>query len=142
MLPKLRNKTFFPSWVDDFFNNPMFPDFETRISATKPSVNINENNNQYIIDVAAPGMEKKDFKIDLNNNILTISSERENRKEEKDKKHLRREFSYTSFSRSFTLPITVKDDGIKANYNNGLLTIIIPKKEEAKVKPIRQIAIS
>jgi len=142
MLPRLKNKTFFPSWVDDFFTNPMLPDFEHRVGATMPSVNINEDANQFNIEVAAPGMEKKDFKINLNNNVLTVSSEHEEKSEEKNKKHLRKEFSYTSFSRSFTLPNTVKEDGIKASYTNGLLSITIPKKEEAKEKPARQIAIS
>lgn len=142
MLPRLKNKTFFPGWVDDFFSNPMLPNFENRVGATMPSVNINEDTNQFNIEVAAPGMEKKDFKIDLNNNVLTVSSEHEEKSEEKGKKHLRKEFSYTSFSRSFTLPNTVKEDGIKASYTNGLLSITIPKKEEAKEKPARQIAIT
>lgn len=84
MLPRLKNKTFFPSWVDDFLDNPLLPNFENRAGATMPSVNINEDPNQFNIEVAAPGMEKKDFKIDLNNKMLTVSSEHEEKSEEKD----------------------------------------------------------
>ena len=107
-----------------------------------PAVNINEDDNQFIIDVAAPGMEKKDFKLELNHNVLTISAEKEEEKEEKKRKFSRREFNYASFRRSFTLPNMVNEEGIKATYQNGVLSISIPKKEEAKVKPLKQIDIA
>ncbi len=87
-------------------------------------------------------MEKKDFAIDLNNNLLTISSQKEWENEENTDKFMRREFSYTSFKRSFSLPETADSNKIKATYKEGILTINIPKKEEAKEKPARQISIS
>lgn len=106
-----------------------------------PAVNIVEEKDDFRIEVAAPGLDKKDFKIDLNNNVLTISSEKNDEKEEKSERFMRREFSYSSFKRSFTLPETAQVDKIVANHKNGILQITIPKKEEARVKPPRQIAI-
>lgn len=142
MLPRLKNTTFIPSWVDDFLPGTQWPDLETKLGVTMPAVNINEDDNQFIIDVAAPGMEKKDFKLELNHNVLTISAEKEEEKEEKKRKFSRREFNYASFRRSFTLPNMVNEEGIKATYQNGVLSISIPKKEEAKVKPLKQIDIA
>ena len=141
MLPKLRNTTFFPSWVDDFFTSTPWPDIESRVGATMPAVNIKEDENQYSIDVAAPGMEKKNFKLELINNVLIISAEKREEKEEKQSKFSRKEFNYTSFRRSFTLPQTVKEEGIKATYENGVLRIGIPKIEEAKSSQTKQITI-
>jgi HSP20 family protein len=96
------------------------------------------------VEVAAPGMSKKDFKIELDGNALTISSEKTNRQEDKeDEKYTRKEFSYQSFYRTFTLPKEVVDvDKIEAKYDNGLLHLLIPKKEEAKQKPPKLIQIS
>ena len=142
MLPRLKNTTFFPGWVDDYFSGTQWPDLETKLGITMPAVNINEDDNQYIIDVAAPGMVKKDFKLELNHNVLTISAEKEEEKEEKKRKFSRREFNYASFRRSFTMPNMVNEEGIKATYQNGVLSISIPKKEEAKVKPLKQIDIA
>ena len=95
----------------------------------------------YTIEVAAPGLEKKDFRIDLDNDVLTISSEREEKHEENRDQYTRREFGYESFSRSFNLPELVDVEKINASHKNGILFVNIPKKEEAKVKPARQIAI-
>jgi len=92
--------------------------------------------------MSAPGLEKKDFKIELNNSVLTISSEKKVENETKDDQQFtRREFSYQSFSRSFNLPETVESEKIAAKYENGILSINIPKKEEAKPKPVKQIEI-
>ncbi len=111
-------------------------------NTTLPSVNIKDTPDAYEVEMAAPGMEKKDFKIELNNDLLTISSERKDEKESKEgESYTRREFSYQSFSRSFTLPGIVERDKISAKYENGVLKINIPKKEEAKPKPAKQIAI-
>lgn len=131
----------YPGWADDFFSGTQWPDMETKLGITMPAVNVKEDDNQFIIDVAAPGMEKKDFKLELNHNVLTISAEKEEEIEEKKRKFSRREFNYASFRRSFTLPNTAKEAGIKASYKDGVLSISIPKKEEAKVKPLRQIDI-
>jgi HSP20 family protein len=110
-----------------------------------PSVNIAETNDSFNIEVAAPGMKRDDFKVELDNNVLTISSEVENKKEEKDKEgnYTRKEFSYQSFQRSFALPENkVEGEKIAARYADGILHITVPKKEEAKVKPARKISIS
>lgn len=143
MLPILKkDRTFFPSIVDEFFGRDFLPNlFEFQTGINMPSVNIVEGKNDFRIEVAAPGLQKDDFKINLDNNVLTISSEKEEKQEEKDERYMRREFSYTSFRRSFSLPQTVEADKISANHSNGVLSISIPKKEEAKVKPAKQIEI-
>lgn len=107
-----------------------------------PSVNIRENEENFLLDLAAPGLKKEDFKINLDNNVLTISSEMKEENEEKNEKFTRREFYFNSFSRSFTLPKTIDLDKIKADYKDGILSIALPKREEAKVAINREIAIS
>lgn len=146
MLPMLRRRNFFPGIVDDFFGRDFLPGndlFDTQTGISMPSVNIVEGKEDFRIEVAAPGLEKDDFKIDLENNVLTISSEREESSEqqENDNRYMRREFCYSSFRRAFSLPNTVDADKIEANHKNGVLSIAIPKREEAKVKPAKQIAI-
>ena len=134
-----------PSLFDRFFNNELegwnrnnFSDTNT----TLPSVNIKENVDAFKVEVAAPGFEKSDFNIELNNDILTISSEKQiNNEIKEDERVTKQEFSYQSFSRSFTLPELVEDDKITAQYEKGILSITIPKREEAKPKPIKQIEI-
>ena len=142
------NRSFpaFPSLFDRFFDNELF-DWSNRnysdVNTTLPSVNIRESAESYDVEVAAPGLTKNDFKIELNNNLLSISSEKKDEKEVKEgEQFTRREFSYQSFCRSFSLPETVEADKIKARYENGILKVHIPKKEEARPKPARQIAIS
>jgi HSP20 family protein len=141
MYPKLKNSTFYSGWANDLFTNPMWPNEESNVGVSVPAVNVNEDENQFNIEVAAPGMEKKDFKLDLNHNVLTISSEKMEKKESDNKKFTRREFRYTSFNRSFTLPNSVQEEGIKASYKEGILNISIPKKEEAKEKGPKHIEI-
>lgn len=135
----------FPSVFDDFFK-PWNEWFTNGGSLNKPlsmpAVNVIENNNEYKVSLAAPGMKKADFEIDVQGNMLTISSEMEQSKEEKEEHYTRREFSYSSFSRSFTLPEDVKQDKIEAVYEDGILKISLPKKEEARSKNIsKHIAI-
>lgn len=143
MLPMLRKGTAFPGMVDEFFGRDFLSNFfDTQTGISTPSVNIIEGKEDFKIEVAAPGLEKKDFKIDLSNNVLTISSEKEVKNEETDDKYMRREFSYSSFQRSFALPNTVDAEKINASYKEGVLNILIPKKEEAKEKPARAIKIS
>ena len=123
-----------PSFVNEFFNpwNDWFDNgFEKTLSV--PAINIEENDGQYDISLAAPGMKKDDFRIDLDGDTLTISAEKEETKEEKDKKYNRREYNYSSFSRSFTLPGEVKSDKIEASYNEGVLKLVLPKNEAAKL---------
>lgn len=142
MLPILKNRDLFPSIVDEFFGRDFMPGmFEFQTGINMPSVNIVEGKEDFRIEVAAPGLSKDDFKVNLENNVLTISSEKEDRKEQKEERYMRREFSYTSFRRSFSLPNSVDSEKINASHNNGVITITIPKREEAKVKPAKQIEI-
>lgn len=144
MLPTLRTRNVWPNLVEEFFNNDvLFPRFfDNEVRKSLPAVNIVESKDDYKIEVAAPGLNKEDFKIDLENNVLTVSSEREEKKEANEEKVMRKEFSNYSFTRSFTLPMTVNADKIEASHKDGILYITIPKKEEAKEKPARQIKIS
>ena len=136
-----------PVLFDDFFNRDFFNWGLSNFSDTNttiPSVNIKETKDDFEVEVAAPGLNKKDFKIQLDGNMLTISSEKSTQREEnnEDEKYSRKEFSYQSFQRTFTLPKDVVDaDKIEAKYENGLLHLVIPKKEEAKQKPPKQIQI-
>jgi HSP20 family protein len=135
----------YPSLFDDFFGRELFNWGNNNYSSTSttvPSVNVKETKDNYEVEVAAPGMDKNDFKITLDGHLLTISSEKEHKAEETEQNYTRREFSYQSFQRSFDLPKDVVDeDSIQAKYENGLLLLIIPKKEEAKKKGPRQIQI-
>ena len=148
MLPNVlsrRNSTVPRNFVDEFFNDDFFPKFFNTASnwsnASVPAVNVEETEKEYVIDVAAPGLEKKDFKVTLDENVLTISSQTEQNSEEKKEGYLRREFNYSSFSRSFTLPEDTDGKEIKASHKNGVLTISIPK-HEAKAKVSKEIKIS
>lgn len=108
-----------------------------------PAVNVRETIDEFVIELAAPGMDKKDFKISFKNNVITISSEKEDKKEEKKDNYTRREFSYQSFQRSFTVPENaILSDKIAASYNNGILEVKLPKREEVKPQPEREIKIS
>ncbi len=136
-----------PSLLDRFFegdlmdwNSSNFSDTNT----TLPAVNIKEDNDQFMIEVAVPGMKKDDFKVDFDNGRLTISSEKQHEDVEKEgEKVTRREFSYQSFQRSFTIPENMVDaEKISAKYENGILHLKLPKREEIKPKPAKQIAIS
>jgi HSP20 family protein len=144
MLPVFNRRSSMPSIVDEFFGKDMlsnlFDDYQTGISI--PAVNIIEGKDEFRIEVAAPGLEKNDFSIDVKNNVLFISCERERKEETNDEKIMRREFSYGRFSRSFSLPNTVEVDKISAKHRDGVLNIHIPKREEAKEKPPRKINIA
>lgn len=132
------------------FNNPasvfsnMFEDFYRNdfSNASVPAVNIKEAETSFNLELAAPGYEKNDFKISLDNNLLTISSEKTSETEDKDSEEFtRKEFSKVSFSRSFTLPKSINLDKISADYNNGILSVVLPKHEDQKVAVNRQIEI-
>ncbi len=107
-----------------------------------PSANIRETENSFVLDLAVPGLNKEDFKINLDSNVLTVSSDVREENEEANEKYTRREFYYNSFCRSFTLPKTIDLDNIKADYKEGILSVNLPKREEAKVAINREIAIS
>ena len=134
-----RNHGLFPAFdvlFNDFFN-------ERHETPFLPAVNIKESGDAFTLEVSAPGRNKEDFKIELNNNQLTLSAENKEERSETDDtgKFTRREFRLSSFKRSFTLPHTVANDKIEANYENGVLTLSLPKREEAKAKPARLIEI-
>lgn len=120
------------------WNNFNYSDTNT----TLPAVNIKDTPEHFVVEVAVPGMDKKDFMINLKDNVLTISSERKKEEEKTEGSYTRREYSYQSFCRSFTLPDNIVDsDKISAKYENGELMITIPKREEAKPKEPRMIEI-
>ncbi|MCX6214492.1 Hsp20/alpha crystallin family protein [Spirosoma sp.] len=146
MNPLMRTNNHLPSLIENFFGRDMNDLFNTNGSgvASVPAVNVLEHQDGFRIEVAAPGLKKEDFKLNLNHNNLTISGSQESQKEDQDKnneRYTRREFSYSSFQRTFTLPTSVDADNIQAAYTDGVLKINIPKREEAKVKPPRQIEI-
>jgi len=126
--------------VSNLFDNDLGDFFGKRFS--DPAANIIENNDSFELFIAAPGMNKDDFRINLENNIITISSELHDEKREEGKNYTRKEFYYGSFSRSFTLPKTIDLDKIKADYDNGILKLTLPKKEEAKIDTRKEITIS
>jgi len=142
-LVKFRNRDVFPAMFREFFDRDLFDASNMGFNdSTMPAVNIKEGKDDFVVEVAAPGMKKDDFKIELDNNILTISAETENRREEsKEGQYTRQEFSYQSFKRTFTLPNTIQENDIKASYSDGILNIVLPKREEAKEKPKRMITI-
>ncbi|HUZ57846.1 MAG TPA: Hsp20/alpha crystallin family protein [Hanamia sp.] len=134
-----------PSVFEDFFNKPLLDIFDGGFPSRMmnvPAVNITDRKDDYLVSMAAPGLKKEDFKIDVEGNMLTIGSEKEEKNEEKDEKYTRQEYSYSSFERSFTLPDEVNEDKIYAHYQDGVLKLVLPKKEEAKKMAIRkQIAV-
>ncbi|MAN60177.1 MAG: heat-shock protein [Flavobacteriaceae bacterium] len=131
------------SWMDELLNNDLPSVFQSNFNSgmSLPKVNISEKDDAYTVDMAAPGMKKDDFNIEIDNQVLTISSEQKNEKKTEESNYTRREFGYASFKRSFTLPESVDDGKIEAKYNEGILTITLPKREEAKKKPARSIKI-
>lgn len=136
----------FPSLINRFFEGDML-DWTNRnyslTNTTLPSVNIKQDADGFEVEMAAPGLVKEDFKIEVNHDVLTISSEKQEENTEKtDENYTKREFSYQSFCRSFTLPNTADRENINAKYENGILKVRIPKKEEAKPRPPKQISIS
>lgn len=144
-----RNREFgaFPSlssWFDDIMGNDLTSGFLSNFNTgmTLPAVNIKEDADAYTVEMAVPGMKKSDFNIDVNDKVLTISSEIEQNKEIKEENYTRKEFGYASFKRTFTLPDTVETDKISATYKEGLLNVTLPKREEAKEKSPRTIEIS
>ena len=120
----------------DIFDNMLDRGYDFAKQANncwKPGTNILENDNTYILEFAVPGMKKSDFKVNLENNVLTVSAEIEENKENEALNYSRKEFTVSSFSRTFTVPKTVNADDVKADYKNGILTVKLPKKEEVKI---------
>jgi HSP20 family protein len=146
-----KKESLLPSWTSDIFNpakffgsgfpdfNGDFPSFD--LASRVPSVNVDENEKEFTIEMAAPGLEKKDFKLEVDNGYLTISSEKEEEKKEEKKNYLRREYSYNSFCRSFALPENSISDKINAKYDNGILHVSIPKEKMTITKPAKEIKV-
>jgi len=143
-------KSLLPSWTSDLFNSdsflsPRFFDFDGKgsdLALRLPAVNIHENEKEFKIEMAAPGLERKDFKVEVKDGMLCISSEKEAKIKEEKKNYTRREYSYNSFSRSFTLPDNSLPEKISAKYENGVLNITLPKKEVTVSKPAKEIKVS
>jgi HSP20 family protein len=136
----------FPSWADRFFEGDLTDWNSSNFAgeqSTLPAVNVKENNNEFQIEVAAPGLKKSDFKLNFNNGRLTISLEKKEEKEEKEgEKVTRKEFNYQSFQRTFSVSENVvKTDKISAKYIDGILHVKLPKREEVKPKPAKEIKI-
>jgi len=142
MLVRL-NRRYVPAYWDDFFNDTSFNNFNSDARCgTTPAVNVVEDGKEFRIEVAVPGLSKDNFKIDLENEVLTISSEKKEEKDDKKQNYTRKEFNYSTFKRSFQLPETIDEDQIKASHDAGILTIHLPKKEEVVEKAPKQIEIT
>lgn len=128
----------FSDLFDGFFGNELM---SGELVSWVPAVNISETDEHFKIDVAAPGLSKNDFKVEVDNDMLSISGERKEESNEANSRYTRREFSYGTFKRSFNLPETVDGEHVNARFENGVLSLIVPKKEEAKRKPVKEIQI-
>lgn len=133
-----RNNMVFPTLLNEIFKPDWFGGMEN-LSNNVPAVNIKENERDFELELAVPGRNKEDFNIEVNENVLTVSSEMSTENETKEHNYSRKEFGYTSFKRAFTLPETIDEDKINASYENGILKFLLPKKEEALPKPKRLI---
>ena len=148
----VRTNGLFPTVESKLINN-FFDDFITKdlydwtdrnfaaVGSNLPSVNLKESDKKIEIELAAPGMKREDFKVEIENDVLMISSEKEEEKEEKKENYVRKEFNYQAFSRSFNLPETIDENKIEANYKDGILHVVVAKKEGAKKRPVKTIPI-
>jgi HSP20 family protein len=132
-----RQKPVFTSLIDDLFLNQDWSHVNTNV----PAANIIEADDHFDIELAAPGNKKADFKIELEEGVLTISSETEIKSTEKESSFTRKEFGYSAFKRSFNIPDSVSADKISANYKEGILSVNLPKKQEALPQPKKLISI-
>ncbi|AEM69406.1 heat shock protein Hsp20 [Allomuricauda ruestringensis DSM 13258] len=135
-----RNNLFFPSLMNDFMGPDWFGGTE-KWNISVPAVNIKDNTEGFELELAVPGMKKDDFTVEVDNDVLTISSEMKTENEKNKDNYTRKEFSFTSFKRAFTLPETVDGSKIDAKYEDGILKLTLPKKQEALPKPKRLIEI-
>ena len=134
-----RNKQ---TWLPDVFNDFFDTDYLPKANATAPAINVIEKDNEYDVEVAAPGMTKDDFKVSLDEDEnLVIAFEKKDKKEEKDKEahYLRREFSYTQFHQALILPDDVDKEKIEASVNNGVLNVVLPKVSQEQLKKAQKV---
>jgi HSP20 family protein len=149
LIIKRRNGDLFPSLTNDLCGTsscgPSLLDIDNDLwdgGLKVPLANITENKNEFKVDLSAPGLKKEDFKVEIEDGTLTISSEKKEESKEDKKNYKRREFSYSSFSRSFSLPENVQEDKINAKYDDGMLHVSIPKKEPEQSKPKKAIQVA
>lgn len=136
------NRSYVPAYWDDFFNDSFFNKLNGKNGhGNSAAVNVYEDDKAYTIEVAAPGISREDFNLEIENDVLTISTEQKESKEDKDRNFLRREFNYHSFKRSFELPESVDQEKIHARHEAGILLLSLPKKEEMVQKAPRQIEV-
>jgi len=145
LFPTLATKSV-NNFFDDFITRDLFDWTDKNFAAlgsNLPSVNLKETDTNIEVELAAPGMKREDFKVEIDNDVLMISSEKEEEKEEVRKKdnYIRKEFNYQSFSRTFTLPETANENKIEANYKDGILHVVIGKKDGAKKRALKSIPI-
>jgi len=139
-----RSSPTLPSWFDDIlgksFGNEFMSNFNTGI--TLPAVNVLDSDNEFVVEMAVPGLKKSDFDINIDNHVLSIGVENKRENKEESENYTRREFGYSSFKRTFAIPESVDVDKISASYNDGIMRVLLPKRDEAKKKPSRNIKIS
>jgi len=137
----ITKRSFRPFFMPDIFEDDFFPTVSGSTNITKPAVNIREDEKKHSLELAVPGIDKKDLKIEINEDILTISMEQKQENEEETSGYKRREFSYASFCRSFYLPEDTNRDKIEASYKDGVLTVDLHKTEEkAKLSKVVKIS--
>ena len=129
------------SLLDDLFDNDRFSASPWLSGRNMPAVNTKENERNYEFELAVPGYDKKDFQISIDNGVLTVSGAKSDETEKKEGNYTRREFGFSSFSRSFNLPTNINEENIDAKYADGLLKLTIAKKEESNGKSRKQISI-
>ncbi|MCH5308734.1 MAG: Hsp20/alpha crystallin family protein [Prevotella sp.] len=141
MMPVMRTNSWIPSVFNSFFDTELMP----KVNATAPAINVKESDKAYTVELAAPGMKKEDFNVNINdegNLIVKMESKNEKKEEDKTARYLRREFSYTKFEQTLILPDDVNKELIAAKVENGVLTVELPKLVEEKAKVSRQIDIA
>ena len=136
-----RNNVMFPSLMNEFLKLDWFGGVDN-FKQSVPAANVKETETEYVLELAVPGRKKEDFNVEIDNDILTISSEVRNEENKEDDGYTRREFTFSSFKRVFSLPETISLDKINATYEDGILKFVLPKKEEALPKPKRLIEIA
>ena len=141
MMPTVRH---YNNWIPSVFNDLFDTDFMPRTSATAPAINVKESDKCYTVEVAAPGMQKEDFNVHINdegNLIIKMEHKSEQKEEDKTTRYLRREFSYSKFAQTLILPDDVKKEDISAHVDNGVLTVLLPKVQKEETTVSRQITI-
>jgi len=144
-MSKHKNESFAPTLFSDIFNDAKFFGrnwLEREFGQSFPAVNIHETSREFNLEFAAPGFKKEDFKVNVDDNVLTIHAEKQEEKNDETKRYSRREFSYNSFSRSFTLPANSNSEKINATYTDGILKLSVPKLEETKAFPKKEITVA